>query len=131
MRASKIRYAGLLLGAGLGAFFEGILLHPVAGLFYMVAWLAVLAGVIVLWSGVRGPGPLPPGLSFVGYFLGAWGVFNLVEGVVRHDIFAEWPFLAAGVGLIVLGTFLVAARREPLAERRSGSDRRSGSMMVR
>src|SRR5947208_16900907 len=64
MRTNRARQAALLLGFGLGAFFEGILLHPVATLFYMAVWALSVAGVLLLWLAVRGPGPLPAGRTF-------------------------------------------------------------------
>ena len=42
MRATKIQTAGLLLGFGLGAFLEGILMHPVVGTFYIFVWAVTL-----------------------------------------------------------------------------------------
>ena len=36
LRATRVRHAGLLLGLGMGAFFEGILMHPLVGFFYFV-----------------------------------------------------------------------------------------------
>ena len=86
MRATRARQAALLLGFGLGAFFEGILMHPIAGFFYFAAWAIVLGGVVLLWTAVRGPGPLPAGRVFVAYFVIAWGVFNMLEGLARHDL---------------------------------------------
>lgn len=127
MRTNRARQAALLLGFGLGAFFEGILLHPLAGFFYMVAWALTLGGVLLLWSAVRGPGPLPSGRSFVATFLIGWGVFNMAEGVARHDIFEEWLIFATGLGFVLLGGILIWTRVEQVIERRSGNDRRSGS----
>ena len=127
MRTTRARHAALLLGFSLGAFFEGILLHPLAGFLYMVLWALTLAGVVLLWSAVRGPGPLPSGRSFVASFLFGWGIFNMVEGVTRHNLSDEWLVFATGLGFVLLGAILVWTRIEPLIERRSGYDRRSDS----
>lgn len=127
MRTTRARQAALLLGLGLGAFFEGILLHPVATLFYMAVWVITLAGVVLLWSAVRGPGPLPASRSFVAYFLVGWGVFNMFEGVLRHDLAGDWLVFATGLGFVLLGVILSRMRDERVIERRSGHERRSDS----
>jgi len=116
-----------MLGVGLGAFFEGILLHPLAGFFYFVVWALTLGGVLLLWSAVRGPGPLPSGRTFVASLLIGWGVFNMLECVARHDIVDEWLIFATGLGFVLLGGILIWTRIETVIERRSGYDRRSAS----
>jgi len=127
MRTTRARHAALLLGLGLGAFFEGMLFHPVAGLFYMGAWVVIVCGVLLLWFSVRGPGPLPSGRVFTGNYLVGWGIFNIVEGLLRHDLRAEWLVFATGVGFVFLGLVVSRMRDEHMIERRSGYDRRSGS----
>jgi uncharacterized membrane protein len=127
MRATRARQAALLLGFGLGAFFEGILLHPIAGFFYFAAWAIVLGGVVLLWTTVRGPGPLPAGRVFVAHFVIGWGIFNMLEGLARHDLSKEWLIFATGMGFALLGALLLWTRVEPIIERRSGYDRRSDS----
>lgn len=127
MRANKIRTAALLLGFGLGAFLEGILMHPKLGTFYIVIWAITLGGVVTLWSAIRGPGPLPSGRVFMAYGLIGWGVFNMLEGIVSHDLRAEWLVFASGLGFVLLGGLLAWMRDEHFIERRSGYDRRSDS----
>ena len=80
-----------------------------------------------LWAAVRGPGPLPAGRVFVGHFVIGWGLFNMLEGVARHNLRDEWLIFATGMGFVLLGVMLIWTRAEPLIERRSGYDRRSGS----
>ena len=127
LRATRVRHAGMLLGLGLGAFFEGILMHPLGGFFYFAAWAIVLGGVLMLWTAVRGPGPLPAGRVFAAYFVIGWGIFNMLEGLARHDLRGEWLVFATGMGFGLLGVMLIWTRVEPIIERRSGYDRRSGS----
>jgi uncharacterized membrane protein len=127
MRATRVRHAGILLGLGLGAFFEGILMHPLGGMFYLFAWAVVLGGVVMLWAAVRGPGPLPADRVFVAHFVIGWGVFNMLEGLARHNLHDEWLVFATGMGFALLGAMLIWTRTEPIIERRSGYDRRSGS----
>src|SRR5205814_5869233 len=112
MRTIRARQAALLLGFGLGAFFEGILLHPIATLLYMAVWVLTIAGVALLWWAVSGPGPLPASRSFVAYFLVGWGVFNMFEGVLRHNLADEWLVFASGLGFALLGFILSRMRDE-------------------
>ena len=99
----------VVLGVGLGAFIDGIVLHQVLqwhhmasavdppvtlealrlntlldGGFHAAAWVVTLAGVILLWraAAITRTGP-PSGLLLGGLLTGFAG-FNLVEGVVNH-----------------------------------------------
>src|ERR1700758_862603 len=125
MRENKVRTAGLLLGFGLGALLEGILMHPVVGTFYIFIWALTVGGVLTLWSAIRGPGPLPSGRIFTAHALFGWGVFNILDGLVRHDLRTEWLVFASGLGFVLLGALLLYMRQEHFFERRSGYDRRS------
>ena len=127
MRGNKIRSAGLLLGFGLGAFLEGILLHPMVGTFYIFIWAISVGGVLTLWSALRGPGPLPSGREFVACAFIGWGLFNTLEGVASHSLRTEWLVFATGAGFVLLGVLVIYMREEHFIDRRSGYDRRSGS----
>jgi uncharacterized membrane protein len=127
MRTTRASQAALLLGIGLGAFLEGILLHAVIGRFYIAAWAVTVAGVVLLWSAIRGPGRLPAGRVFVGNFVVGWGAFNMLEALVRHDLSTEWLVFATGMGFALLGVILIRMREESFIDRRSGYDRRSAS----
>jgi uncharacterized membrane protein len=127
MRTTKASQAALLLGFGLGAFFEGILLHNLAGFFYLAAWAITVGGIVLLWSAVRGPGPLPSGRAFVGSYVVGWGGFNIVEALARHDLSRDWLLFGTGVGFVLLGVILRRMREDDILERRSGYDRRSAS----
>jgi uncharacterized membrane protein len=108
----SIAPAGIILGIGLGGFFDGILLHQIFqthamlsakiplhsmanmktnmtadGLFHAVTWTATLIGVALLWRALnRRHEALPSGLAFTGYMLAGWGWFNLIEGLIDHHI---------------------------------------------
>src|SRR5258706_14686940 len=103
MRSHKIRTAALLLGFGLGAFLEGILLHPVMGTFYIFVWAVTVGGGLTLWLGIRGPGPLPSGRIFMAHALIGWGVFNMLEGIASPDLRSEWPVFRWGPRLGLRG----------------------------
>lgn len=125
----------LLLGAGLGGFVDGILLHQILrwhhllssrpdadltanlvadGLFHAAAWLAVLAGVLWLWR--RAHHRPPVRLSWAtlgGPMLAGWGLFNLVEGLVNHHLL-DLHHVRLGphqttydIGFLILGALLL------------------------
>jgi uncharacterized membrane protein len=141
------RTSGLLFGLGLGGFVDGIVLHQILqwhhmvshvdefpvttvaglemntladGLFHVVTWLFVLAGSIAAIAAWR-QGRRAPSWSFhFGLVLVGWGIFNVVEGVINHQLLQvhhvrddlggpiAWDigFLAFGVLLIVGGWLL-------------------------
>jgi uncharacterized membrane protein len=113
-RASRaLRLPGIVLGAGLGGFVDGIVLHQILqwhhlltgteqypattledlevntlwdGLFHLATLLLVGAGVALLWK-ARGDGrSVGPGRVLIGWALVGWGLFNLIEGIVDHHI---------------------------------------------
>jgi uncharacterized membrane protein len=139
------RTSGLLLGLGLGGFVDGIVLHQVLqwhhmvsartppttlagleintvadGFFHVGTWLLVVAASITTITAWR-QGRLAPSWSFhVGLVLAGWGIFDVVEGLVDHQILGlhhvrddlgaplSWDlgFLAFGVLLILVGWLL-------------------------
>jgi uncharacterized membrane protein len=99
--------AGVVLGVGMGAFIDGILLHQIVqwhnmgsaivppitmdamsrnmvwdGQFHLLSWFITLGGIIALWRD-RGA---PTMTMFVGQMIMGWGLFNLIEGVVDHHL---------------------------------------------
>jgi uncharacterized membrane protein len=133
----------LLLGLGLGGFVDGIVLHEILqwhhmishvqnnpvrtlagleanvvadGVFHVASWLLVTAGstlTVVAWR----QGRLAPNWSFhVGLLLAGWGVFNLAEGIIDHQILGVHHVrddlgapLSWDIGFLVLGALLAAA----------------------
>jgi uncharacterized membrane protein len=110
---NRPRLPGILLGIGLGGFVDGILLHQILqwhhmltsegsypkttvagletntlwdGLFHAATWVAVLAGVWVLWRRTTNWRWAISGRAFLGWMLVGWGLFNLLEGIVNHQI---------------------------------------------
>lgn len=106
-----LRRAGLLLGIGLGGFFDGIVFHQLLqmhnmmsariptdtlvgakvnmfwdGAFHALVWAVTVAGVIALFRAGRAPERLWSGRFLAGGMLLGWGLFNLVEGVVDHIV---------------------------------------------
>lgn len=146
--AYPILAAGLLLGIGFGGLFDGILLHQILqwhhmltstgdhpattvigleantladGLFHAFTFVASLAGVFLLLGALRNGAVVRIG-RLIGLMLVGWGLFNLVEGLINHQIltihhvnYANVPlwdalFLALGAALLVMGWALARAR---------------------
>lgn len=102
---------GVLLGAGMGGFVDGILLHQILqwhnmlsgwippvtlvatkvnmiwdGLFHAATWFMTALGIALLWhAGTRREVPWVT-RTFVGSLALGWGLFNVVEGVIDHHI---------------------------------------------
>jgi uncharacterized membrane protein len=135
---------GIVLGLGLGGFVDGIVLHQVAqwhnmlsstdrwpattlegiernmladGLFHAAMWVLVALGLWLLWKARREAGQAS-GWELVGWMLAGWGIFNLVEGVIDHQLLGihhvrgeslawDLSFLAFGA-VLLLGGWLLA-----------------------
>ena len=154
--------AGVLFGLGLGGFFDGIVLHQVLqwhhmlssagyppdsvqnlktnvmwdGIFHASTYAFTAIGLYLLWrhsrtSHIRWSGKLLPGAMLLGF-----GAFNLVEGLVNHQIFglhhvnetvprAQWiywdfGFLIWGAAMVVGGWLLLRRGREETSARAAG-----------
>jgi uncharacterized membrane protein len=95
------------------------------GLFHTFTWLAVLIGLAVLYSRVQhARGRVWSSGALWGLVLIGWGLFNLVEGLVDHQLLGihhvrsgphqtAWDlgFLALGAVLMVAGWLLRRAAR--------------------
>ena len=91
------------------------------GLFHAATLLTVI-GLWMLWNALR-DGACSSGRVLLGWMLAGWGIFNLVEGIVDHQLLGlhnvhegsnelawDLAFLVSGVALIVGGRLL--ARRD-------------------
>jgi uncharacterized membrane protein len=98
------------------------------GYFHLALWLVTLAGMAMLFRAARHPGREWRGRILSGSMLAGCGLFNFVEGVIDHQILGihhllpgdphqflfDMLFLAAGVLLIVAGTWLIRPPRNGL-----------------
>jgi uncharacterized membrane protein len=138
--------SGTTLGVGLGGFVDGILLHQILqwhemlssvvppvdvvsiklnmlydGLFHALMWGTTFAGILILAKAVDASHELPLGRTFGGSLLVGWGMFNVIEGLVDHQLLGlhhvrpgegqvAWDvgFLVVSAGLAALGAFVLA-----------------------
>jgi uncharacterized membrane protein len=140
---------GMLLGMGLGGFVDGVVIHQILqwhhmgtatsgheafpnesvasledntlwdGLFHAGTWFLVFAGLLLVWHATDG-GRTATWRTLIGLLLAGWGLFNVVEGVVNHQMLGihhvrddlggplSWDlaFLAFGVVLVIAGLLL-------------------------
>jgi uncharacterized membrane protein len=103
--------AATILGIGLGGFIDGIVLHQVLqwhemlsnklppstlvnksvnmfwdGVFHAFCLLVVFVGVILFWKLLFKKDIDKSGILLAGGLLFGWGVFNIVEGVIDHQL---------------------------------------------
>ncbi|MEU2085922.1 DUF2243 domain-containing protein [Streptomyces albus] len=85
------------------------------GIFHAVCWLAVLLGLAVLYARVTtGRRRVWGSRVLWGWIIAGWGVFNLVEGLLDHQILGihhvhGGPYqLWWDIGFLVLGALLLA-----------------------
>ncbi|PPS43602.1 DUF2243 domain-containing protein [Chroococcidiopsis sp. TS-821] len=148
-RYSPLIVAGVFLGLGLGGFFDGIILHQILqwhhmlssirpattvselelnmlgdGLFEAGTWVMTIVGVALLWrAGKREDVPWSSRTFFGSILVGA-GLFNLIEGLIDHQILGihhvkpganeliwDISFLAIGAILATIGWLLIRAEK--------------------
>jgi uncharacterized membrane protein len=136
------------MGLGLGGFLDGIVLHQVLqwhhmltgenggepmstvagleanmlvdGLFHLATWVLVALATLLTLRAWQRRELAPPWRAHFGLLLAGWGSFNVVEGLVDHQILGihhvrddlgaplgwDLAFLALGVVLIAAGVAL-------------------------
>jgi uncharacterized membrane protein len=146
--------AGILLGLGLGGFFDGIILHQVLqwhhmltsagypantvhnleintlwdGLFHVSTYIFVVLGLLILWRAAHRTHARWSGKLLVGTLLMGFGLFNLVEGVIDHQLLGihhvnetvpqdQWiywdiGFLVWGALMLLVGWWLMHRGRQ-------------------
>lgn len=97
------------------------------GFFHTVTWLAVLAGLGILYSRItHRRGRIWASRVLWGWVLAGWGIFNVVEGIIDHHILgihhvisgsyqtlADIAFLVFGA-LLILGGWLLQRSTRPV-----------------
>ena len=149
-----IRTPGFVMGLGLGGLVDGVVLHQVlqwhhmltgdrsaatvAGLeantladgFFHVATIVLITAATVMTVGAWQRGEIAPAWRvYAGTLLAGWGVFNLVEGVIDHQVLGvhhvrddlgaplgwDLAFLALGLALLAAGLGLARQTRRVAA----------------
>jgi uncharacterized membrane protein len=109
----RVQLSGILLGLGFGGFFDGIVFHQILqwhhmvshvdryptntvagledntladGLFHVGTLALTVIGVAILWSARRDIRTWWSTRGFVGLIVAGWGLFNVVEGLINHQI---------------------------------------------
>lgn len=110
-RHGPVISAGMFLGAGLGGFLDGIVLHQILqwhnmlssvrpptdlvsmkfnmvwdGVFHLFTWAMVSLGIWRLWAAGKQPDVAWSGRTFGGSLLLGWGLFNCIEGLINHQL---------------------------------------------
>lgn len=142
--------AGIVLGIGLGGFFDGIVLHQILqwhhmlsnirplttisnidlnmlwdGLFHAFDWVVTFVGIVLLWQAVKRDDVIKSSKTFFGSLIIGFGLFNLVEGLIDHQILGihhvksgpnqlAWDlgFLAVGALLVAIGTLMIQRNKQ-------------------
>jgi uncharacterized membrane protein len=138
--------AAMVLGIGMGGFADGIVLHQILqwhemlsnkfppttllqksvnmfwdGIFHLFTLLSTLVGIYLLWKVLRKINNNTSGYLLSGGMLAGWGVFNLVEGIINHQILElhnvreitankelwNYGFLLFGILLVVSGWLIM------------------------
>ena len=149
--------AGVLFGLGLGGFFDGVVLHQMLqwhhivsswyppdtvaslrlntlwdGIFHSTTYVFVCVGLYLLWRSAHVHPLRWSGRMFAGTLVSGWGAFNLVEGLVDHQLLgvhhvnetaprSQWVywdmgFLIWGAAMIVAGGLLFRSGRARAAQ---------------
>lgn len=143
--------AGVLLGAGLGGFIDGIVLHQMLqwhnmlsarvpastlvgakinmfwdGVFHAGVWTLTVIGLAMLFRAGTRRDVVWSGRVLFGAILCGYGLFNLIEGTIDHEILGlhhvyeytsnhlpyDMAFLAWGALLVVIGVGLIRSGRD-------------------
>ncbi len=154
--SSPPKLPALLMGVGLGGLIDGILLHQILqwhhlltgdnggkpmstvagleantladGLFHIASWMFVAMAMLLTVRAWQRQALAPPWRGHFGMLLAGWGAFNLVEGLVNHQVLGihhlrddlgaplgwDLAFLASGAILIAIG-FALTRSGEQLA----------------
>jgi uncharacterized membrane protein len=137
-----------IMGLGLGGFIDGIVLHQILqwhhmltgdsggkpmdtvagletntlvdGFFHLATWSLVVAAMLLTVNAWQRRQLAPPWRTHFGVLLAGWGIFNLVEGLVDHQLLGihhvrddlggplgwDLAFLVFGMLLVAVGVAL-------------------------
>jgi uncharacterized membrane protein len=165
-RRHPLDMPAFLLGVGFGGLIDGVVLHQILqwhhllsdtgdhpvttvaglevntladGLFHLVSLVILGVAISLLWSRTR-DGARASGRRVLGLGLVGWGAFDLVEGLVDHqllgihrvregpDAFAwDMAFLAFGAALVLVGWALARSDARAAEDLTAAPDAPAGS----
>ena len=131
--------AGIVLGMSQAGFFDGIVIHQLLqwhhmfssvktdatvaglelntlgdGLFHLFDWLLTLIGIFLLWRAAKQSNSLSAP-TFIGSLLIGFGAFNLIEGIIDHQLLGIHHVrpgshtLVYDVGFLVISALIAGA----------------------
>lgn len=149
-RSGPITAAATLIGVGMGGFVDGILLHQILqwhnmlsaklppdtllnskinmfwdGMFHAFVWLVTFIGILLLWKAVKDPQVNLSNRLFTGGLLFGWGLFNVVEGIIDHQLLVlhrvrelsnnpelyNYGFLIISIIMLIVGWLMIKSGR--------------------
>ncbi len=95
------------------------------GMFHALTWVMTAIGIALLWKAARRVDVPWLGKVFVGALFLGWGLFNLIEGIIDHQLLNlhhvyeaqgqskfDYLFLLSGVVFIVGGLMAIRSQRD-------------------
>lgn len=149
--STPLIYISIILGIGLGGFADGIFLHQILqwhemlsnkiapdtvlnknvnmfwdGIFHLFTFMTTTFGIYLLWKTQRDIKIKKSGYFLIGGMILGWGVFNLIEGIINHQILQlhnvreitlnkdlwNYGFLVFGILLVIIGILLLKEGRK-------------------
>ncbi|MDQ3407329.1 MAG: DUF2243 domain-containing protein, partial [Chloroflexota bacterium] len=99
------------------------------GAFHAATWIVTLLGAVLVWRRMAETRARPAGRVLLGGLLAGWGGFDIVEGVIDHQILGlhhvrpgpdellyDVGFLIWGAVMLALGVYLLRAGPEAAAQ---------------
>jgi uncharacterized membrane protein len=159
IRSAAPRAPAFVLGLGLGGFIDGIVLHQILqwhhlltntddhpsdavsgleantladGFFHLATWFLVVVGMFLTVRAWQRRELAPPWRVHFGMLLAGWGAFNLVEGLIDHQLLGihhvrddlggplGWDLAFLGFGMLLLVAGLALARQGGTRGSRAG-----------
>jgi uncharacterized membrane protein len=144
------RAPGFVMGLGLGGLLDGVVLHQILqwhhmltadraadtvlgleantladGFFHLATWVLITTAMVLTVRAWQQGRLAPPWRVHIGAILMGWGVFNVVEGLIDHQLLGihhvrddvgaplawDLAFLALGVVLVIGGLAMTRSDR--------------------
>jgi uncharacterized membrane protein len=166
------RAPAVVMGIGLGGFIDGIVFHQILqwhhmltgdnggepmttvagleantlvdGFFHLTTWVLVAAATLLMLRAWQRRELAPPWRAHIGMVLAGWGAFNLVEGLIDHQLLGihhvrddlgaplGWDigFLVFGAALVGAGIVMAKSGRSTRRAAKGGPQKRPSVLQV-